>query len=31
MSCGNNCALFLTNDGMVYSFGVDSNKFGVLG
>lgn len=31
MCCGKESALFLTNDGMVYSFGLDSGHVGILG
>jgi alpha-tubulin suppressor-like RCC1 family protein len=31
MSCGESTCLFLTNDGMVYSWGRDENKTGVMG
>ena len=31
MACCSSCALFLSNDGMVYSFGIDKGRFGLLG
>ena len=31
MTCCQGCALFLTNDGMAYSFGVDKSEYGLLG
>lgn len=31
MTCCQGCALFLTNDGMAYSFGIDKSEYGLLG